>query len=152
MQLLFQHRRNVEENTQHTLAHANNLLSKTAVIDTRLSASRNRRNESLPSEILEEIISYLPAEQIDMPWAKASITWYLATLAATRQHLRRAISRTEELMCVSEEGKTVVLDHDSGQYPADTQIRWVPIKLVESQRREVMKWYHVLCRVVGFKL
>ena len=87
-----------------------------------------------------------------MSWAKASITWYLATLAATRQHLRRAISQTEELMCVSKEGGTVVLDFDSRQYPVGTEIRWVPIKLIERQGREVMEWCNVLCRVVGFKL
>jgi hypothetical protein len=152
LHLLFRHRGRIEEDTQHALAHANLLLSKTTVIDTQLSSSPHRHDESLPSEILEQIISYLPAEEIDMSWAKASITWYLATLAATRQHLRRAISRTEELMCVSEEGETVVLDYDSGHYPSGTDIRWVPIKLIERQRREVMKWYNVLCRVVGFKL
>ena len=152
LQLLFRHRGQTEEDTQHTLTHANLLLSKTVAIDTRLSASPNRRIEFLPSEILQQIISHLPAEQINMSWAKVSITWYLATLAATRQHLRRAISRTEELMCVSEGGETVVLDYDSGEYPVGTEIRWVPIKLVERQRQEVMKWYNVLCRVVGFKL
>jgi hypothetical protein len=106
LRLLFQRRVQIEENTKHALIHANLLLSKTAAIDTRLSSSPHRCNEPLPSEILEQIISYLPAETIDMPWAKASITWYLATLAATRQHLRRAISRTEELMSVSNEGET----------------------------------------------
>lgn len=152
MQLLFRHRGQIEDDTKHALAHANLLLSKTAVIYTRLTSSPHRRHESLPSEILEHIISYLPAEEIDMSWAKASITWYLATLAAARQQLRRAISRTEELMCISEEGETVVLDYISGQYPPGTNIRWVPIKLIERQRRDVMKWYNVLCRVVGFKI
>jgi hypothetical protein len=100
--------------------------------------------------MLEKIISYIPYEEINMEWAKVSITWYLATLSATRQHLRRAIFETEELMC-RVEGETVVLDGASGYYPSGTEIRWVPIKIVEQQRREVMKWHNVLCSVVGFK-
>ena len=55
-------------------------------------------------------------------------------------------------MCVSEEGETVLLDCDSGQYPAGTEIRWVPIKLIERQIQEIVKWYNALCRVVGLKL
>jgi hypothetical protein len=86
-----------------------------------------------------------------MQWAKASITWYLATLAAIRGHLRNAILRTEESMCVRE-GKIVVLDCSSGCYGDGTEVRSVPIKIIEQQRREVMKWYNVLCTVVGFKL
>ena len=152
LQKLFRHRGQIEEDTQHSLAHSNLLLSKTATIETLLSSSPNRRNNFLPSEILEQIISYLPAEEIDMPRAKVSITWYLATLAATRNHLRRAISQTKELMCISEEGEPRVLDYTSGLYPPGTEIRWVPVKLVERQRKEVMRWCNGLCRVVGFKL
>lgn len=86
-----------------------------------------------------------------MQWAKASITWYLATLAAIRGHLRNAIARTEELMCVRD-GDIEVLDCNSGCYSDGTEVRWIPIKIIEQQQREVMKWYNVLCTVVGFKL
>lgn len=82
--------------------------------------------------------------------AKVSISWYLATLSATRKHLREAISRTEALMCVCE-GETVVLDSVSGDYPPGTEIRWVPIKHIERENKEVMRWRNVLCEVVGFK-
>lgn len=84
-----------------------------------------------------------------MTFATVSITWYLATLAATRRRLREAIAETEALTCVLN-GETAVLD-DSGRYPPGTEIRWVPIKVVERQRREVIDWYNVLCSVVGFK-
>jgi hypothetical protein len=85
-----------------------------------------------------------------MQWAKASITWYLATLAVIRGHLRNAILCTEESMCVKER-KIAVLDCNSGCYDEGTEVRSVPIKIIEQQRREVMKWYNVLCTVVGFK-
>ena len=104
----------------------------------------------LPYEILEQIISYLPPEDVNMAFAKASITWYLATLAATRAHLRTAIAKAEALTCVFG-GEMAVIDYKSGTYRPGTEIRWVPIKVVERQRREVMGWYNVLCSVVGFK-
>jgi len=85
-----------------------------------------------------------------MSFAKASITWYLATLAATRGHLRKAIAETETLTCVLD-GETAVIDSKSGRYRPGTEIRSVPIKVVERQRREVMGWYNVLCGIVGFK-
>jgi hypothetical protein len=151
LQLLFRHRAQIEGDTQHSLAHATLLLSKTSAIHDRLSASQHRHSILLPSEILEEVIYHLPPEYIDMHSAKASITWYIATLAATRRHLQKAIRDAKALMC-SEAGETVVLDCAAGQYPPGTDIRWVPIKVMEQQRREVMKWYNVLCRVVGFKL
>lgn len=151
LQFLFRHRGQIEESTQHTLTHANRVLAKTAEIESFLSRSPNRVHTlRLPCEILEEIVSYLPPEDLTMAFAKASITWYLATLAATRCHLRAAIAETEALTCVLD-GETAVLDYDSGKYPPRTEIRWVPIKVVERQRREVMDWYNVLCRVVGFK-
>jgi hypothetical protein len=53
-------------------------------------------------------------------------------------------------MCVCAE-ETVVLDCISGEYPPGTDIRWVPIKLIERGNKEVMKWHNVLCEVVGFK-
>jgi hypothetical protein len=53
-------------------------------------------------------------------------------------------------MCVCAE-ETVVLDCISGEYPPGTEIRWVPIKLIERGNKEVMKWHNVLCEVVGFK-
>ena len=116
-----------------------------------LANSPNRQTEFLPSEILEQIMSHLPAQEFNMSSAKVSITWYLATLAAIRNHLRRAILETEEMMCVSPQGETVVLDCDSGLYPPETEVRWVPIKVVERQAKEVMKWCSALCRVSGFK-
>ena len=150
LQLLFRHRAQIEGDTQHTIVHANLLLNKTAAVHQRLSMSPHQHVMSLPSEIWEQIISHLPPEEIDMDKAKVSIAWYLATLAATRNHLRQAIQATEELLCVAD-GETVCLDCDSGQYPPGTEIRWVPIKLIEARRKEVMLWYNVLCRVVGFK-
>jgi len=116
-----------------------------------LSQSQNRRHQGLPSEILEQIISYISPYEITKNWATVSISWYLATVAAIRNHLRRAIRETEDLMCVLN-GKTVVLDMIAGKYPEGTQIRWVPIKKIERKTREVMCWHDVLCRVVGFKL
>ena len=85
-----------------------------------------------------------------MASAKVSISWYLATLAATRKHLRDAILGTEALMCVCG-GETVVLDGVSGLYPPGTEIRWVPIKHIERANKEMMKWHNILCEVVGFK-
>ena len=151
LQLLFRYRAQIEGDTQHTITHANLLLTKTAAVHQLLSMSSHQHVMSLPSEILEQIISYLPSEDIDMQKAKVSITWYLATLAATRNHLRQAIKETEDLLCVAD-GETVCLDCDARQYPPGTEIRWVPIKLIEAKRKEVMSWYNVLCRVVGFKL
>jgi hypothetical protein len=150
LQLLFRRRAQIEADTQHALTHANLLLTKTATIESRLAFSPNRAPQPLPSEILEHIISHIPADGINMASAKVSISWYLATLAATRKHLREAISRTEALMCVYAE-QTVVLDCISGDYPPGTEIRWVPIKLIERGNKEVMKWHNVLCEVVGFK-
>jgi len=150
LQLLFRHRAQIEGDTQHTIIHAKLLLTKTAAVHQRLSASSHKHIMSLPSEILEEIITHLPPEEIDMEKAKISISWYLATLAATRNHLRRAIQATEEVLCVAD-GETVCLDCDAGQYPPGTEIRWIPIKVIEARRKEVMLWYNVLCRVVGFK-
>ena len=86
-----------------------------------------------------------------MSEAKASITWYLATLAVTRSHLRNAITETENLMCIRK-GKPVALFELEDQYPPGTEIRWVPIKKIEQGRREVMRWVQALCRVVGFKV
>lgn len=151
LQLLIRQRAQIEADSQHTVSHAKLLLEKTAAIYTRLSNSPHGQRMPLPYEILEQIISYLPPEDIDMHRAKASISWYLATLASTRKHLRRAIQETEDLLCVCN-GQTAVLDHDSGQYPPGTEIRWIPIKHIERQRREVMNWYYILCRIVGFKL
>jgi len=54
-------------------------------------------------------------------------------------------------MCVCA-GETVALDSGSGvSYPSGTEIRWVPIKLIERENKQVMKWRNVLCEVVGFK-
>lgn len=151
LKVLLRRRAQIEGDIQHTLAHANLLLSKTATLQSRLSASQHHHTAVLPSEILEHIISHLAPESIDMEFAKASVTWFLATLAATRQHLRSSIKETEGLMCLAD-GETVVLDCDSSQYPPGTEIRWVPIKHIETQSREVMRWCDALCRVVGFKL
>lgn len=151
LQLLFRYRAQIEGDTQHTIAHATLLLTKTSTIHARLSASKHRHTATLPSELLEQVIAHLPPENIDMHTAKASITWFLATLAATRRHLRKAIQDTKAMMCTAD-GGTVVLDCDSGQYPPGTEISWIPIKVLERQRREVMRWYNVLCNVVGFKL
>jgi len=151
LRYLIRYRGQIEADTQHTLTHGKLLLSKTQAIEARLSASPNRRTGSLPCEILEQIISQLPPDDIDMHMAKAWITWYLATLGATRNHLRRAIAETEDLMCVLN-GETVTLSETEAQYPPGTEIRWVPIKKIEQQRLQVMTWVNVLCKVVGFKL
>jgi hypothetical protein len=105
---------------------------------------------ALPCEVLEQIISYLSPEDLNMAFAKVSITWYLATLATARGHLRGAIAQTEAVTCVLA-GETAVVDYNSGRYPLGTEIRWAPIKVVERQRKDIMEWYNVLCSVVGFK-
>src|SRR5579859_2168087 len=151
LQILLKNRSQIEADTLHTLAHATLLLTKAATLHTRLSNSQYRKSTTLPSELLEQIVAYLPAEYIDMHMAKTSISWYLATLAATRGHLRDVIRKTKELMCHRDD-EIMVLDYDSGRYPPGTEIRWVPIKVIERRRKEVMKWYNVLCRVVGYKL
>ena len=150
LQLLFRRRAQIEADTQHALTHAALLLTKTATIESKLAYSAHRTQHLLPSEILEQIISYVPAEEISMASAKVSISWYLATLAATRKHLREAIQRTESMMCVCGE-ETVVLDGMSGMYPPGTEVRWVSIKLIERANKEVMNWRNVLCEVVGYK-
>jgi hypothetical protein len=112
--------------------------------------SPHRRNVLLPPEILEQIISYLSAEEIDMQFAQICISWYLATLTVAMDHLRRAIRGTEALMCVLD-GETVVLSSTLGDYPPGTEVRWVPVKRIENQSREIMRWHNSLCRIVGFK-
>jgi hypothetical protein len=151
LRFLIRYRANSEGDTQHTLTHSKLLLSKTSAIEAALSTSPNRRNGKLPSEILEQIISHLSPEDFDMPVAKSSITFFLATLAATRNHVRCAIAETEDLMCVLN-GKTVILSERDGAYPPGTEIRWAPIKAIEKQRFKTIGWANALCRVVGFKL
>ena len=85
-----------------------------------------------------------------MGFAQISIGWYLATLTATMDHLKSAIRRTEEAMCVLN-GETVVLSSTHGDYPPGTEIRWVPVKYIESQTKWIMRWHNALCRIVGFK-
>jgi hypothetical protein len=148
---LCQRRGEVEGDTMHTISYATQLLQRTSVIEASLSSSKNRRTEVLPSEILEHIISHISAEEIDMQWAKVSINWFLATLAAARNHLRRAIKETEDLMC-HKDGQPVHLSYSSRQYPQGTEIRWVPINVVDRQSRDIMKWCSVICKVVGYKL
>lgn len=150
LQHLFRQRSQIEENTLHSLSHATHLLDKTSGVYTRLSHSFNSHNSLLPSEILEQIIQYIPPEEIDMHWATVSITWYLATLSVIRNRLRRSIKETNEIMCRLS-GESMVLDCDSGQYPPGTEIRWTPIKHIERRTKEVMRWCGVLCRIVGFK-
>lgn len=150
LRYLFRCRNTVESECQHSIVHANKLLSKTAEIGDQLHTSRNRQSAALPNEILEQIISYLPSSEITMEFAKASITWYISVLASTRNQLRREIQNTEDLMCTLN-GKTVVLDHQIAQYPEGTEIKSVPIRIIEKQQRKLMIWYEALCQLVGLK-
>lgn len=151
LNFLCRRRGQVEGDTIHTISYATQLLQRTLVIETRLSSSKHRRTDVLPSEILEHIISHISAEEINMQWAKVSINWFLATLAAARNHLRRAIREAEDLMCILD-GQPIHMSYSSRQYPPGTEIRWVPINIIERQSREVMKWCNVICGVVGYKL
>src|SRR5438876_357273 len=60
---LFRYRARIEGDTQHALTYANLLLSKTVLIVAGLANSPKRQTEFLPSEILEQIMSHLPAQE-----------------------------------------------------------------------------------------
>ena len=148
---LFRRRSTIESECQHSVVHANKLLSKTAEIGDQLLSSRNMQTAAFPNEILEQIVSYLPPSEISMEFAKVSISWYISVLASTRNHLRSEIHKAEELMCQLD-GKTVVLDEQTAQYPEGTEIRAIPIRIIEKQQRKLMGWYEVLCQLVGLKI
>jgi len=44
------------------------------------------------------------------------------------------------------------LDEQTAQYPEGTEIRAIPIRIIEKQQRKLMGWYEVLCRLVGLKI